>query len=521
MNKAVTPDNLTPANPALHSDKWRRISPASVIYFVMKFITGVLRGGLQSVAPVAAVLATTGDNRWFALGLLAAGAAVLLMVGAVLSYLNFKFRVDRDAFLIRSGVLTRKRLTLTFERIQNVAFREPIYFRPFNLVVLTLESAGSTSEEVNLAGIPRPLAETIRRFVLERKKETSQTAPVNVEPSNEHRSAESEPTANLLRQPVSELARYGVSNNNVWVFAGLTVGALGQFDKFWESSVMRGMFDLVGETVGTSLFALSALAVLLTFGVLLILMFASVVGAVIVNYNFHLSYTDGRYHRTRGLFERQETSVPETKIQSLKIAQPVIASLMNRSHLTFNQVGFERKQNQGRHQKFIIPSVQSEFYHQLSRRLFSGTNVLEQDLTRINGKFIFRHIVFSFGLPSLLAAGISTYQWGWQGLFFLVVPLIALPFVALRKRRHGYLMDGEHAVVRSGLFGRNLTVFPLFKAQSIKIIQSPGQRKAELASLKIKLAGQSLTIPYMDLSDARTWRSVSLQQIDTRTEPWM
>lgn len=523
MDKVAAPHFSDTQPPALQSDKWQRISPASIIYFVLKFISGLVRNGLQSVAPVAAVLATTGENRWFALGLLAAGAGLVLAVGAVLSYLNFKFRIDGDAFLIRSGVLTRKRLTLTFDRIQNVAFREPIYFRPFNLVILTLESAGSTSEEVSLAGIPRPLAETIRRFVLRYKQlspaKIQAERPVEADTSPT-RSSENE-TTDLLRQPVSELVRYGISNNNVWVFAGLTAGALAQFDDLWDSGMMQGLFDLVGETVGTGLVAISAFAVFVAFIILILLMAASVLGAIIVNFNYHLTYADGRYHRTRGLFERQETSVPGVKIQSLKIAQPVIARLLDRFHLTLNQVGFEGNQAPNKKQKFIIPSVQQDFYTHLSGHMFQGSSVLNMPLKPISGKFVARQAIYTFGGPSIIVSILWAINVGWLGLVPLLLPLVMLPLIILRKNRYGYATDGAHAVVRQGLFGQNLTVFPLFKVQTIRISQSPGQKRAGLCNLKIKLAGHSVTVPYLPLEDARAWRAAALRQMETSTRPWM
>lgn len=508
-----------PLGAAQQPDKWQRISPASIIYFVLKFVSAIIQNGIQAIAPVAAVLATAGENRWFVLGSIAVGAAVILLVGAVLSYLNFKFRIDKDAVLIRSGVLKRKRLTLNFDRIQNVAFREPIYFRPLELVILTIESAGSTSEEVNLAGVPRQLAEEIRRFVLERVKKAHANQDKNETITKEE--PEKEGVVDLLRLPVGELVRYGLSNNNVWVFAGIAAGATSQLDDLWDSAVIEMLFDIVGETVGTGIAAIATFAVFMALVILTLLMGASIIGSIIVNYRYHLTYHDGRYHRTRGLFERQETSVPEVKVQSLKIAQPIIAKLLSRFHLTFNQVGFEGKQAPSKKSKFIVPSVHVPFYESLAERLFEGTQVLKEPLNAISNKFITRHVVYSFGLPALLVTIPWVINFGWKGLFPLLVPIVALPFVILRKRRYGYAMDGSNGVVRRGLIGHTLTVFPFHKVQTIKISQSPGQRSSGFADLKVKLAGHSLTVPYMKLEDAQVWRAAAMQEVRTSTKAWM
>lgn len=500
-------------------DKWQRISPASVIYFILKFVTAIAQNAISAIAPVAAVLATAGEQRWFILGLVALAGSAVLLVGAALSYLKFKFRIDRDAILIRSGVFTRKRLTLSFDRIQNVAFREPIYFRPFNLVILTIESAGSSDEEVGLAGIPRTLADEIRRHVLAHKKTGKKTTQVKEEALPEP--LEEVDAVDLLRQPVGELVRYGLSNNNIWVFAGISAGALSQMDELWASGFMQNLFALVGETVGTGIVAITTFIIFMALVALLLLMGASVLGSIIVNYNYHLTYHDDRYHRTRGLFERQETSVPEVKVQSLKIEQPIIARLLDRFHLTFKQVGFENHQNARKKQKFIVPSVQVPFYRSLTQRLFNGTEVLNQPLKAISNRFIYRHAIYTFGIPPVLISIPWFLNEYLIGFIPLLLPLIILPFIILRKRRYGYATDGEHAVIRSGFLGQSLSVFPLYKVQTIMISQSPGQRDAGLANLTVKLAGHSLTIPYMSLDDARAWRAAALRQMENSSKPWM
>ncbi len=501
------------------ADKWHRISPASVIYFVLKFVSAVVQNGLSAIAPVAAVVATAGEQRWFVLGLVALGAGIVLLVGALPSYLKFKFRIEQDAVLIRSGVFTRKRLTLNFDRIQNIALREPIYFRPLNLVILTLESAGSSDEEVSLAGIPRALAHDIRKQLLAHKK-SGTLAPDSATKQTVEIAAASTPE-DILCQPIGELVRYGLSNNNIWVFAGIAAGGLSQMDELWESGLMQSVFGLVGEAVGTGIFALTAFAIFVVFLILLLLMGASVLGSIIVNYNYHLTYLDHRYHRTRGLFERQETSIPDVKVQSLKIEQPVIARLLNRFHLTFKQVGFENHQNTGKKQKFIVPSVQTPFIKALATRLFDNTNVLDLPLTPISNRYIARHAIYSFGIPGALIS----IPWFLNGHLFglvpLLLPLAVLPFIILRKRRYGYATDGEHAVIRSGMLGQTMTVFHFFKVQTVKISQSPGQRSSGLCNLTIKLAGHSITIPYLSLDDARAWRAAALKQMENANRPWM
>lgn len=517
MDSAAAQDSA-PASTQLASETWQRISPLSAIYFAVKFISAVLQNGVQALAPVAAVVATGGDKRWVILGMIGAGAALVLLAGAVLSYLYFKYRVDKDAFLIRSGVLKRKRLTLSFDRIQSVNLSEPFYFRPFGLVVVTLESAGSSDEEVSLGGIASDRAREIRQLVLDYKKGHPADAANRdtVEAAADH-----DPGELLLHQPIGELVRYGISNNNIWVMAGLVAALFSQFDNWWESAVVRGAYEDVGAYVGTGALAVGAFILFVAFVVLLLLLLASIIGAVVMNYNYKLSYGDGRYHRARGLFSRQETSVPKTKVQSLRIAQPLIARFIDRFHLTLNQVGFEQQQMPNKRQKFIIPSVRADFNAGFTARLFDGTKILAQPLKPISSLFIARTVGFYIVPIALIVAVIWAFFFGLVALVPLVVPLLALPLVTLRQRRYGYASDGTHGLVQKGLFGHSKTIFPFYKAQTVELIQTDGQRRRGVATLKVKLAGRSLTIPYMPIDDARSWRAAILRAVETSERNWM
>lgn len=508
---------------ALRSDTWQRLSPAAVIYYLVKFVSGIVRNGLQAVVPLTAVVATTGDNRWLILMIILSVGGVVMLVGALLSYLNFKFQLEGNSFLIRSGVLTRKRLTLSFDRIQNVALNEPLYFRPLSLVILTLESAGSKSEEVNLAGIPRPLANVIRSHVLEWKSKTQpSTNGTNASSVASNTAKANDATATeLLRQPISELAKYGLSNNNLFVLAGVSAALFSQIDEFWESALIAEWYEVVGEAIGTGTIAIAAFIAFAAIAVMLLLVAASVAGAIIANYDYHLSYGGQKYHRKRGLFNREETSVPEKKIQSLRISQPIIARFMSRFHLTLEQIGFASKDGTRKKSSFVIPSVKHGFYQSLAARLYPGTTVLDMPLNPVSNRFVLRHVVYSVGIIASFVSVIWAFQVGWWALVPLSVPILSVPLFMLRRRRYGFAKTSTHGVMRSGFLGQNLTVFAFFKVQTVEIIQSPGQRKHGLADIKIKLAGRTLYMPYMPLYDAVDWRNAMLLEAETNNAPWM
>ncbi|WP_286830840.1 MULTISPECIES: PH domain-containing protein [Kordiimonas] len=523
----TAPEQQAATLESLSGEAWNRLAPAAIIHFIIKFVIGFAKNGIQNVAYLGGIAIFTGDNRWFILGAIAAVAGAALLVGGILSYLNFRFRLDGQTFLIHRGVLNKKRLTLSFDRIQNVVVKEPFYFRPFGLVALALESAGSSDEEVSLAGIPTSLAQDIRRAVLERRSKPAATAPTSERSESEGPDVapqtKTEDSELLLAQPVSELARYGLSNNNIWVVAGIAVGAIFQQFDAWEEDaeafIEASVIPVTGDD--STILGLLFAAGLLT--VLLLLTLFSVIGAIIVYYRFRLLYADGRYHRETGLFERLETSVPETKVQSLQINQPWPALLLGRWHLVMKQVGFGGTNNpaQNRKSNFIIPSVLPAFYQALSNRLFGQMDWQTMQLRAISRFYVWKTVFYFALLPAMLATIPLAANVGMAGLAPLLLPFLAIPFVILRHARFGYWSDGKVAVVRQGFVGTRMTVFPFHKAQTVSLTQSPSQRRWQLATLKVQLAGQTLTIPYMPLADAEAWRDRILYEVETSRKAWM
>jgi putative membrane protein len=496
--------------------KWKRLSPLTIIYFIVKFIKGLIQNGPQTLLPILAVIVAGGEDRWLFVGMIATGVSALFIVGAVLGFFRFRFRLTGDTVLIRSGVLKRKRLMLGFDRIQNITLKEPLYFRVFGLVVMDIESMGSSKVEVSLSGIPRQLAEGIRATVLAKRPEGLSPGRPEI-PAAENRKE-------IIFQPTSELVRYGLSSNRIWMFAGIASGAIAQMEP--------GEIELVAnwrEGIVSAISSDTSLMVLFTvFGiisVIILLMLVSVTGAILTNHNYRITYLDERFHRTRGLFERQEVSLPQSRIQTIKIRQPWIARFFKRFQLHLNQIAFGRGSSSraargGKH--FFIPSVNHQSAVRFSRLLYPDFDWPALKLKPIDRMFIFKKLQWVYlpisAIPAIISTVMSGSAWG---LLPLVLLPVALPMLALRRVNYGYASDGSHGILRNGFVGHELTIFPFYKVQNVALSQSPAQKKARLASMSIKMASSTIKIPFMPTKDANRWRDMILYQVESSNRNWM
>ncbi|WP_417451775.1 PH domain-containing protein [Kordiimonas sp.] len=503
-------------------NEWQRLSPVSIVYFVLSFIMGFAKHGIQNAAIFGGIFFFSGgDNRLSVAILVVTAALALLLAASVLSYLNFRFRINKNAFLIHKGVINKKRLTLSFDRIQNIALKEPVYFRPFGLVNMALESAGSANEEVSLAGIDRRLAEQLRQNVLG----APQSASHGSEPEAVKTDNNAEPPQGLIHHPIGELVRYGLSNNNVWVFAGLAAGAISQVDEKVGALIKDWLYVPESYIASHSTGAVAAVFAGVAVLVLALLLLGSVLGAIVIYYDYRLSFSDDRFHRLKGLFERSETSLPRNKIQALGIAQPWTARLMHRSHLTLKQIGFAAGYDQpdtgAKQTKFIIPSMTDTQIEALLAKLYPDLVWGSVQFTPINKLYLRRLFWLDFMLPSTaVAVLLALIATPWL-LLLMAIPLILYPLLRLRYLKYGYWTNGKYIAVRRGLLGHNLVAFPIYKVQDFKIKRTPGQRRKGLATLVIKLAGHKVSIPYIPYRTALVWRTRTLHTLATDHTPWM
>ncbi|MEP7103301.1 MAG: PH domain-containing protein [Candidatus Dojkabacteria bacterium] len=106
---------------------------------------------------------------------------ILSYVFAVLSYNNYKYELKEDGFYKESGVITKKYVTIPYERIQNIDIYRGILARILGLSDLQIQTAGMSAVYTNkgaygvnaegrLPGLSEQDAKEIRDELIKRAK---------------------------------------------------------------------------------------------------------------------------------------------------------------------------------------------------------------------------------------------------------------------------------------------------------------------------------------------------------------
>ncbi len=516
--------------------EWQRLSPLSVIFFISKLLTKIVKDMLPSLAPLGVILFTS-DNKPFILMLMAIGASSLILVSSFLQFWFFKYKQAGDKVLINDGVFKKNKRVITFDRIQNINILQPIYFKFFNLVTLQIQTAGAKGNEADLAGIPESLANVLRNTILEKQsqflsnKDQSDEKLIDNLPEQE--------TETIATASIFDLVKYAISSNGMFWFFIILAPIMGMLDdileKVFTKEDMQGFIDLLGGGLTGEILA----GFLFVFTILFLMFLFSIIGAIFRYYRYQLiqtannsksisetsseikPLTDITFKRTSGLLTRYEESLKLNKIQSFIAKTNFIGKLLAVEHITLGQVSSGQKNQAQKQSTFIIPARTFEQTKRLLNSVFddSPTEIKTQGISK---RYISKTIALNLFLPSLIIClpFIILNEMVWFSLLPVIIPMIFLPLVYRRWKAYRFGMKDGYARFERGLFGYRHITFPLYKVQRAEVTQSPIQRRQNLATLKIYLASNHLQMQYIPFDVANEWLEKITKAIHLDKRAW-
>src|SRR5690606_39014988 len=142
---------------------WQRTPLLTIGFFIAKEVRHLIRN-ITNLLPVLAVIFVS-NSAWlpYAVG---GGYVAFIIISAILNHHFFLYALADDAVHLRTGVFGKKSLTLKYERIQQAEIDQSWYFRPFGLVILRVDSAGSAGKEVEIPGLSIDAAQQLRQRML-------------------------------------------------------------------------------------------------------------------------------------------------------------------------------------------------------------------------------------------------------------------------------------------------------------------------------------------------------------------
>lgn len=454
--------------------KPKRLHPVAAVSSAMKLIKDAL-------IPLVIFLVFGGSGepgRWALIELIAVPVIVLLLIGyGIMDWLRFTYRIEEGELRIESGVFFRKKRYIRFERIHSLDKSEGILQRLFGLVMLKVETAGSSGEQADatLSAISIDEAERINAIFDEVKRngkmstaaygEHDKTLPLETEKEEESQS--------VFKLSFKELFIMAATSGGVGVVFS---GALAFFGQFEELIPYNRLFNGFEQFIKESIVFIS---IIVLFGLLFAYLIATA-GIVLKYAFFTVKKTENKIIISRGLLERRQLTIPHEKVQGIRITENIIRQPLGLASVYVEYAGGSILDKESSH-IMLFPLIKKDKIHELIRQFIPEYEV-DVPFTplpkRSYRRYLFR--VWIFLVP--IAAAISFIYRPWGFLSLLVLPLGAF-WAYFCFRGAGWNITDNQLQLRSRFFAKQTFIFQKKRIQAVYVEVSAFQKRKRLASI--------------------------------------
>lgn len=483
MSTASEPDGL----PAMAE---RRLHPLSWLFVLLQQLK-------QFAIPLLILLVGGRGDRDELWPLIGVGALALYSVA---QYFTYRFRLEADGIVIRSGLLQKTTRHIPFDRIHNVAVHQSLLHRLFNVAEVRLESAGGQKPEGQMRVLSLADARALENLVRGHALATATDADTPSTSADGHL---------LLALDTREVLRLGlISNRGMYVVAA-GIGALAQSGSDILGNGIKGIANSVfgwvtGSYPGTLSWIAGALLLFVLFVVVLRLL--SVVLALLQFHGFRLIENGHRLVVQRGLLTHRRSSLSRRRIQSFSLSEGLLHRWFGRRSLRVDSATGAVDSGQST-LRDLVPLAAPDTMDTLIADLLPGGQWPVAAWRPLHANAWRRQ----FFVPALLVVPVTIVLCWWNGGVGLLA-LFLVPILWLRARnwaRHaGYAEQAGLIAVREGWLDRNWRFADARRLQSLQLTQSPFDRRYGMATLWLDTVGASpsepsLRIRYLPVDEAR------------------
>jgi putative membrane protein len=308
----------------------RRLHPGTI---AVRF----LKDAPQTLIGLPAVLALMSDVGWGLIGLLVLLSVTVLGFTQWLAWRRFQYGVGASEILIESGLFSRNRRSIPFERIQDLDIERGPLHRLFGLAKVKIETGAGGKDEGVLDSVTLPEVDRLRQAIRMAQKGVAETTGVAIEPV-----AEPQGRTVFAMSPRRVLASGPFNFSLLWV-AGL-FGVLQTFDDWlpfdlYDAERWMGFAEqrLPGRIAVSAIVAGLVLAFLMGF-------LTGMVRTTLRDWGFRLLAEGKRLRRTRGLFTRTEVVIPKRRVQLALLLTGPLRKRLGIFELMFQTLGSSQGQ---------------------------------------------------------------------------------------------------------------------------------------------------------------------------------
>jgi putative membrane protein len=436
------------------------------------------------------------------------GIAIISMIVSIINFFKFTYHIANDELIINKGIFRRKKISIDIDRVQTINLEQNIVHNLFNVVRLKADTAGSDKDEFSLDAVRKDTAEAFKDIVLRAKRNTKHS-----DPHSEDKVATFEQNKIIMSITPLELLKAGMVENHIRS-SGLIIAFI-SYVYFNLQEIGINLEDYKDQIPAISFGLIVILSLFILVAVVSFII--SMVRMVLRYYDLKLIRSGKGFSYTAGLFTKRTSSALDSKIQKITWSDNLLKKLPAINDLFFIQATSEKADTK---KSIKIPSCKSNHIQQVLSALYPDFDLSMIILNKISPLWLKRQLLIRIILGASL---IIAFYFINKSLILvvLVASLVWILHAVLKFRKIRFGFSQEYFFIKGGMYADKHSVFPIYKLQSVKKLQTPYMRRNGVVSLTFYHASGRSTIPYIPKDRADMIYDYTLMKIESSKKRWM
>lgn len=435
---------------------------------------------------------------------------VLLFIRAIFVFKNFQFKIENKHFVLKQGILKKTNTSISFDRIQNINFKQSLIQQLINVYEVSIETAGSKKTEIAIKALQYDKAQALKKQISiseklhEEQYETSQTP--------------------LLKIGFKELLKVSLTENHLQsllIFVALLIGVYQQIKDIFKSLGKKEYFDSYLNEGTNAVYENIALFLVLLIVLLFVAVISSFVRILFKHFNLSVFVKNQSFEINQGLTTKKSVILKKEKIQTITVSTNPIKRKLGISFVTFKQAVSGRvtkKKNK------LIRIVGCKKIQLVSiKELLFGDNGIESEKKEHSDSYFkvrmyFRSSIVLAVFNLVLFLNVDEVTPFFSNL--ILIPLMIV-LIKLKFNKTFFKMNSDMMLIGKGRVETHHIFLPFYKVQNIKIKQTLFQQRKKVVDLIFQTASGKVKIPCIKKEKAMAIYNYTLYQVESNTKSWM